>query len=89
MRHLVPLLAAAATVLSTNAAHADLGDQLAKNLSDDGTAGDRIGRSIAISPDGIGAIIAAVRDAANGNGSGSAYQMRQWIAVHMPNRRFL
>ncbi len=38
MRHLMPLLAAAASVLSTAPASADLGDQLAKLLPKDGAA---------------------------------------------------
>jgi len=49
MRHLMPLLAAAASVLSTAPAYADLGDQLAKLLADDGAAGDKFGRSVGIS----------------------------------------
>ena len=75
MRYLTPLLAAAAaSVLSTGAAHADLGDQLAKLLADDGAAFDEFGKwSVAISPDGIGAIVGAWRDNANGTDSGSAY----------------
>ncbi len=39
MRHLMPLLAAVASVLSTAPAYADLGDQLAKLLADDGAVG--------------------------------------------------
>ncbi len=73
MRHLTPLLAAAAFALSTAPAYADLGDQLAKLLADDGASGDQFGWSVAISPDGIGAIVGAVRDDDNGNDSGSAY----------------
>ncbi len=38
MRHLMPLLATAALVLSTAAAYADLGDQLFKLLPDDAAA---------------------------------------------------
>ena len=88
MRHLImPLLAMAATVLSTNAAYADLGEQVAKLLAEDGAVGDRFGFSVAIS--GTTAIVGAARDDDNGDRSGSAHQMRQWIAVHMPNRRFL
>ncbi|MCH8344132.1 MAG: FG-GAP repeat protein [Planctomycetes bacterium] len=49
MRHLMPLLAAAASVLSTAPAYADLGDQLAKLLPNDGAAGDRFGTSVEIS----------------------------------------
>ncbi len=71
MRHLNPLLAAAAMVLSTAAAHADLGDQLAKLLPDDGAAQDHFGRSVAIS--GTTAIVGALFDDDNGNESGSAY----------------
>ncbi|MCH8261104.1 MAG: FG-GAP repeat protein, partial [Planctomycetes bacterium] len=50
MPHLImPLLvAAAASVLSTAAAYADLGDQLFKLLPDDGAAGARFGISVAI-----------------------------------------
>ncbi len=47
MRHLMPLLAAAASVLSTAPVYADLGDELFKLLADDGAAGDRFGRSVA------------------------------------------
>ncbi|MCH7849918.1 MAG: FG-GAP repeat protein, partial [Planctomycetes bacterium] len=58
MRHLVmPLLAAGVTLLSTGAAHADLGDQLFKLLPDDGAAGDWFGHSVAIS--GARAIVGA------------------------------
>ncbi len=46
MPHLVP---PAASVLSTAAAHADLGDQLFKLLPDDGAAEDFFGTSVAIS----------------------------------------
>ena len=49
MRHLMPLLAAAASVLSTAAAYADLGDQLAKLLPDDGAFNNEFGYSVAIS----------------------------------------
>ncbi len=73
MRHLMPLLAAAAMVLSTVPAYADLGDQLAKLLADDGASGDQFGWSVAISPDGIGAIVGAYLDDDNGTNSGSAY----------------
>ncbi len=67
------------------AASADLGDQLFKLLPDDGAALDWFGRSVAIS--GATATIGVYTD--NGNNSGSAYQLWQWIAIHMPNRRFL
>ena len=64
MRHLITtLLVAATSVLSTAPAHADLGDQLAKLLADDGAAEDRFGRSVAIS--GAIALIGA-RDDDNG-----------------------
>ena len=45
MPHLIIalLVAAAASVLSTPAAYADLGDQLFKLLPDDGAAGDFFG----------------------------------------------
>ncbi len=71
MRHLMPLLAAAASVLSTAPAYADLGDQLAKLLADDGAAGDLFGYSVAIN--GATAIVGAYRDDDNGRASGSAY----------------
>ena len=71
MRHLMPLLAAAASVLSTAPAYADLGDQLAKLLATDGAAVDEFGFSVAIS--GATAIVGALRDDDNGNASGSAY----------------
>ena len=71
IRHLMPLLAAAASILSTAAAYADLGDQLAKLLPDDGAAGDLFGNSVAIN--GAIAIVASYRDDDNGTDSGSAY----------------
>ena len=71
MRHLTLLLAAAALVLSTTAAYADLGDQLAKLLPDDGAAEDRFGVSVAIS--GATAIVGAQLDDDNGENSGSVY----------------
>ncbi len=71
MRHLVPLLAAAASVLSTAPADADLGDQLFKLLADDGAAEDWFGRSVGIS--GATAIVGAFGDDDNGSMSGSAY----------------
>ncbi len=52
----------------TTPAYADLGDQLAKLLPDDGAANDRFGWSVAIS--GATAIVGASRD---DNWSGSAY----------------
>ncbi len=72
MRHLMPLLAtAAASVLSTAPAYADLGDQLFKLLADDGAEIDQFGWSVAIS--GATAIVGAVDDDDNGTNSGSAY----------------
>ncbi len=71
MRHLMPLVAVAATVLSTNAAYADLGDQLFKLLPDDGAAGTWFGFSVAIS--GATAIVGAIGGDDNGFFSGSAY----------------
>ncbi|MCH8165487.1 MAG: FG-GAP repeat protein [Planctomycetes bacterium] len=71
MRYLMPLLAAAASVLSTAPAYADLGDQLAKLLPDDGTTGDYFGYSVAIS--GTTAIVGAYLNDDNGTDSGSAY----------------
>ncbi len=71
MRHLMSLLAAAASILSTAPAYADLGDQLAKLLADDGAAFDNFGVSVAIS--GTTAIVGALLDDDNGANSGSAY----------------
>ena len=71
MPHLIIALFAAASVLSTAAASADLGDQLFKLLPDDGAAGDNFGFSVAIS--GATAIVGAHRDDDNGDTSGSAY----------------
>ena len=72
MPHLImPLLAAAASVLSTAAANADLGDQLFKLLADDGAAVDVFGISVAIS--GTTTVVGAHRDDDNGTNSGSAY----------------
>ena len=71
MRHLTPLLVAAAAVLSVAPAYADLGDQLAKLLPDDGTAEDLFGHSVAIS--GAIAIVGTPYDDDNGIDSGSAY----------------
>ena len=64
-------LAAVATVLSTAPAYADLGDQLAKLLPNDGDTLDQFGWSVAIS--GPTAIVGAIWDDDNGTGSGSAY----------------
>jgi len=55
----------------TTPVYADLGDQLAKLLADDGAGGDNFGRSVGIS--GNTAIVGAHRDDDNGNASGSAY----------------
>ena len=71
MRHLMPLLAAAASVLSTGPAYADLGDQLFKLLPDDGATDDRFGFSVAIG--GATATVGAWLDDDNGSQSGSAY----------------
>ena len=72
MRHLImPLLAAAASVLSTAPAYADLGDQLFKLLPDDSATGDNFGISVALS--GATAIVGAWYDNDNGSESGSAY----------------
>ncbi len=71
MRYLMPLLAAATSVLSTAPAYADLGDQLAKLLPDDGAVWDYFGYSVAIS--GATAIVGAMWDDDNGFNSGSAY----------------
>ena len=72
MRNLMPLLfAAAASVLITAPAHADLGHQLFKLLPTDGAAEDLFGISVGIS--GTTAIVGAHADDDNGNLSGSAY----------------
>ncbi len=47
--------------------------QIAKLLPEDGAANDQFGFSVAISTDGIGAIVGAFKDDDNGDGSGSAY----------------
>ena len=65
------LFAAAASVLSTAPAYADLGDKLAKFLADDGATNDRFGYSVGIS--GATAIVGAGLDDDNGINSGSAY----------------
>ncbi len=88
MRNLItPLLAAAVLALSTAAAYADLGDQLAKLLADDGAALDHFGLSVAIS--GTTAIVGAVFDDDNGRNSGSAYLFDittgEQIAKLLPN----
>ncbi len=70
-RLIMPLLAAAASVLSTAPAYADLGDQLAKLLADDGAAADSFGFTVALS--GATAIVGAQYDDDNGSNSGSAY----------------
>ena len=71
MRRFMPLLAAAALVLSSAPAQADLGDQLFKLLPNDGAASDFFGYSVAIS--GTTAIVGAQGDDDNGDESGSAY----------------
>ena len=72
MRYRIMLLfAAAASVLSTAPAYADLGDQLFKLLADDGAADDQFGWSVAI--DGTTAIVGNFWDDDNGTASGSAY----------------
>ena len=69
MRYLTPVLfAATASILSSAPTYADLGDQLAKLLANDGAANDRFGYSIAID-NGIVAV-GAYHDDGN---SGSAY----------------
>ncbi len=67
----MPLLALAASLLTTNAAYADLGDQLFKLLPDDGASNDQFGSAVAIS--GTTAIVGAFDDDDDGAGSGSAY----------------
>ena len=71
MRHLMPLLAAVALVLSAAAVHADLGDQLFKLLPNDGAPNDWFGYTVAIS--GPVAIVGAFVDEDNGTYSGAAY----------------
>ncbi len=72
MRYLTPVLvAAAASVLSTAAAYADLGDQLFKLLPDDGAVDDEFAWTVAIS--GATAIVGARLDDDNGLDSGSTY----------------
>ena len=72
MRDLTRLLAAVALVaLSAAEARADLGDQLAKLLPDDGTEADWFGWTVAIS--GAAAVVGAFYDDDNGSFSGSAY----------------
>ncbi len=72
MRYLTAVLfAAAVLVLSTAPAYADLGDEVAKLLADDGAVNDQFGNSVAIS--GATAIAGADRDDDNGDFSGSAY----------------
>ncbi|MCH7849886.1 MAG: FG-GAP repeat protein, partial [Planctomycetes bacterium] len=72
MQYLTPVLfVAAASILSTGPAYADLGDQLAKLLADDGAGGDEFGFSVGIS--GATAIVGAKFDDDSGNASGSAY----------------
>ncbi|MEE8154707.1 MAG: FG-GAP repeat protein [Phycisphaerales bacterium] len=58
-------------VVWSAAAYADLGDQLAKLLADDGAPDDRFGNSVAIS--GTTAVVGATRHDDNGDDSGSAY----------------
>ncbi len=58
-------------VAAAQPACADLGDQLAKLLADDGAAGDFFGNSVAIS--GATAIVGASLDNDNEDFSGSAY----------------
>ncbi len=56
---------------ATTPAYADLGDQLAKLMANDGEAGDAFSWSVAIS--GTTAIVGARWDDDNGTDSGSAY----------------
>ena len=75
MRYLLPVLVATASVMSTAPAHADVGDQLAKILPNDGDAGDRFGSDVAIGgiPGQEIVIVGAYYDDVNGPNSGSAY----------------
>ena len=57
--------------LTTGTMHADVGDQLAKLLSEDGVVGDQLGVAVAVS--GTTAIVGASADDDNGLVSGSAY----------------
>ncbi|MEE8156188.1 MAG: FG-GAP repeat protein, partial [Phycisphaerales bacterium] len=69
----IPAVAAISFCLigGTTLAYADLGDQLAKLLADDGAEGDLFGYTVAIS--GATAIVGAAWDDDNGILSGSAY----------------
>ena len=74
IRYLTPVVFAVVVVTSilfTTPAHADLGDQLAKLLADDGAVDDRFGFSVEIS--GTTAIVGAWQNDDNGSNSGSAY----------------
>ncbi|MCZ6850066.1 MAG: FG-GAP repeat protein, partial [Planctomycetota bacterium] len=73
--------------LNGAAVYADLGDQLAKLLPDDGAANDHFGSSVAIS--GATAIVGTFHDDDNGPDSGSAYlfdtAMGRQIAKLLPD----
>ncbi len=71
MMHRCCSIAVAIAALAGTTAYADLGDQLAKLLPDDGAAEDEFSISVAIS--GNTAIVGSWRDDDNGDFSGSAY----------------
>ncbi len=75
MRYLLPVLVATASILGSAPVQADVGDQLAKFLPDDGDANDRFGYSVAISVFNgkTTALVGASDDDVNGPYSGSAY----------------
>ena len=80
-------LVVAIAALAGAAAYADLGDQLAKLLPNDGAADDLFGYSVAIS--GATSIVGAIQDSDNCIESGSAYLFDtttgQQIAKLLPN----
>jgi hypothetical protein len=80
---LSPVLAATLLFLTvgTDSAHAAIGDQLAKLLATDGAAGDRFGRSVAIS--GNRAIVGAYFDDVGAHDSGSAYVFDATTGAHL------
>ena len=83
MRYLIIPLLAATILLSSAPAHADLGDQLAKLLPNDGAEGDLFGHSVAIS--GETAIVGAIFDDDNG---GLADGLWGYARHDVPGRAF-
>ena len=71
LRRIMTALVCGAAVVATGSASADLGDELAKILPNDGEASEEFGFSVAIS--GTTAIIGAWHDDDNGKNAGSAY----------------